>query len=699
LCEQVVTNQSQLARVYDCDVFSLPANPPAFRAWLIDPQFLWADFSQLPGQFGEAFAQSQGQVHGVTVLKLRLTRLILSGETLVEFPSGTNSLTLAAPSGYEANQQRWVTRSCLGLWQQWIDWGELERTTTPTLRLDIALANVNDKPAFDASIAAEDAACAEASAISAASPGGMAMFDEMTEDFDILSADSTSSCGRLKFNKLQATGTNFFLEWFSETNATFEIASATDMTMPASNWTSVASLYPAVAGTNLTGFLDVGAATNTAKFYKVAKTGISITLCQSNTLSGVVDIPFELGMPPSQPCLGVQFLLDGAISKSIVAPDNPISTAHATWDTETTSNGWHTLQAVASYSALAVGNVALPTYVSQIVTVKTANSIVMPDFPMRFGSRLPVNATLSSSNANWTVIIRDPVGSVLQTFTGSTTVGRLSVVWTNSLPETTPVQVEVSYTTTGLDPIQLGGFAGFGPTKKNAYKLIGGFPNDYLVTYEVVCNEETSDGGVASLCYDVAVFVSDNGYNAIQSAIDDNPSSWAQWKQSLKAVNTANLYLYSHGGPSVLGYDPYSQRGLGKCGVFDSEIAAFLLNGPVGTNYFAGKLYRFVFLDGCNSAGGTWYNSFAIDDGDAASYTLRDIGPQAFMGWTDPKQHMENGNMFDRHHKDFVETFYAGWTSNKTLKQAADDAWTKVHAYDQIFTKPKIVGAETLPFQ
>jgi hypothetical protein len=139
-CEQVVTNANQLAGVFKCDVFAIPFGPLTYQAWLTYPQFLWAEFTSLPREFSAALAQSQQQIQGVTVLKLQLTRSILTGETLVGF--GTNALWLAAPAGYQANQQGWATRSALTTWQLWVQWGEIDANTEPTLRLDIALADV-----------------------------------------------------------------------------------------------------------------------------------------------------------------------------------------------------------------------------------------------------------------------------------------------------------------------------------------------------------------------------------------------------------------------------------------------------------------------------------------------------------------------------------------------------------------------------
>jgi len=50
-CERVVTNENQFAGFFSCDTFAMPSDPLENRAWLIYPQFLWADFASLPEDF------------------------------------------------------------------------------------------------------------------------------------------------------------------------------------------------------------------------------------------------------------------------------------------------------------------------------------------------------------------------------------------------------------------------------------------------------------------------------------------------------------------------------------------------------------------------------------------------------------------------------------------------------------------------
>ena len=702
-CEQMVTNENQLAGVFTCDVLCIPSTPPDFPAWLIDPQFLWADFAALPSEFSAAFAQSQEQVHGVTVLKLKLTRWILTGETTVELPSSTSSVTLAAPAGYQASEQHdWATRSALTDWQQWIDWGELDATTAPTLRMNVALADVQDKPAYDAMLEAEDAACVEASA--AESLGSMEMLDseDLGGDSLLLLSQDGTPCGASKFNRLQVQATNFFLEWFSITNATYEIASVTDMTIPGSNWTSVASLYPAAAGTNLTSFLDVAGATNKVKFYKVAKTGISILLCDSNTFGGVVEILVEIGLPPGKELAGVNFLMDGQPSMSILDPDIPFgSTSSAHWSTLYVSNGWHTLQAFASYPDSGQSEAGgYSQYSSQIVTVQTVNAIIFPDFPTTFGTALPITALLSSSNASWTVTIFSPSNSLLRTYSGSTSTGRIDVVWDGN--DTNGVSFGGDFVDVQVSTVPSGGFAaeeaGEDPSAKiRVHKRpVGGYPSGFLVTYEnAAVQQRSAEEGFQAMLSQVDDSLVGGPYDLIgPNSIDNNTNSWAAWKTSLSDSSTANLYHFGHGSWKDLGVNPKAHLGF-----YVKEIQAYLTNTTeagflgFGHTLVTKHPYRFVFLDGCNTADGDWCVAFGVDrkKTSAAQFAQKGVEPQAFMGWVTIKVYIEGHGLFDPDHYNFVVNFFNRWIGdNLPLSQAISQSLPAA------FTAPRVWGDDQI---
>jgi hypothetical protein len=253
-CEEVVKSDSQLAGVFNCDTFCLPIDPPDFRAWLLYPEFLWADFASLPKDFAAAFAQSKDQLHQITVLKLRLKRSILTGTTLIELPSG-KSVTLSAPAGYQASQQDWATRSALQTWQRYIEWGELNEKTEPTLSLDIALADVKDRAAYEKSLAEEADSGSGASTLEAESSTSITNVPWVTQI-------------------RQNVDGSIRLTWNSETNGLYDIYYTQDLVTQ--SWELAAIQIPN-QGT-LTEWSDYGGpgrahpSNVTARFYRVGLT-------------------------------------------------------------------------------------------------------------------------------------------------------------------------------------------------------------------------------------------------------------------------------------------------------------------------------------------------------------------------------------------------------------------------------------------
>jgi hypothetical protein len=671
-CEQVVTNADQLASVFTCDVFCLPSTPPDFPAWLIDPQFLWADFTSLPTEFSAVFAQSQDQVQGITVLKVRLTRWILSGETTVELPSGTTSLTLAAPNGYQASEQHdWATRSALVDWQQWIDWGVLDATTEPTLRLSIALANVQDKPMYDAMLEAEDAACGEASALT--SLGSALMLD--SEDSGgysllLLSQDGTP-CGASKFNKLQVQGTNFFLEWFSITNATYEIASATDLTIPASNWITLASLYPATTGTNVTSFVDVGGAVNTGKFYKVAKTGISILLCDSNTYSGTVDIPVEVGMPTNKILSGLAFLVDDDGSRAMIDPQPPFtSRPSGTFDTTLVTNGWHTIQALASYPNGAVDG-GYDVYTSQVVVVRTQNHVTFPDMLLTWRDKLAVRATLDIQITNWTASILSPSNQILQSYSGITSNGKIDFVWDGK--DSNGVTFAGDYVTFEIDD----------PVRRLVPRS-GPPPSGYFIVSYMPLFPDFSHGlmDFQNMIDNVAETVDGGGFGPYSLVIGNDTSGawqipdtaggaygWTEWAVQLASNSTHNLFFFGHGSNNSIGNRDTNPNS----GFKVSELAPALGNTiGIGTNGFK-QPFHFVFLDACNAANGPWCEAFGIERTATTSqyYITNGLSQCAFASWRKAKGYAVANNIFNQAHKNFIINLFNRWSTTTSGFQDA----------------------------
>ena len=370
---------------------------------------------------------------------------------------------------------------------------------------------------------------------------------------------------------------------------------------------------------------------------------------------------------------------------SIVNPSVPASSAPSgQWSTLYVSNGWHTLQAIASYpdgSQSAAGD--YNQYVSQVVTVQTVNSIVFPDFPTTFGTALPITALLSSSNASWTVTIFDPSNNVLRTYSGSTTTGRIDIVWDGN--DTNGVSFGGNFVDVQVSTVD--------PVRVRVYKApVGGFPSDFLVTYETVAvQQREAESGFLEMLGEVDATISGGPYNLVgPNSVDNTSASWANWETSLTESTTGNLYHFGHGGPEALGISPNLHQG-----VYSDQIQALLINGFVTGNFVMMKPYRFVFLDGCNTSSGDWCVSFGTERKatTAAQYAQRGLPTRAFMGWVTIKEYINPQGLFDTDHYNFVVNFFSNWSGGSVLIDAINQSLPAA------FTSPAVFGDNQLTWQ
>ena len=514
-------------------------------------------------------------------------------------------------------------------------------------------------------------------------------------------------CAGSKFRRLRASGSDFVLEWYSETNATYEIVFTPSLT--GASWHHLATGYPAASSTNLSSYTHVGAVTNPAGFYKVAKTGVTIMLCQSNTFSGLVDIPVEIGMPPAQELSGIYFLLDGEPTMSIANPYPPYhGIPTGVWDTTVVSNGWHSLQAFAEYPTGQNADGGYAEHASQVVQVQTLNPISFPEMPVTLGTSMPIRASITPSNANWMATVRSPSNELLRAFSGTATNGVIDVQWdgndTNGVQFAGPfVQVEV---TTSYES---GG--GFGPLTSGvtitnkAGKIIykeGSMPSSpqgFLVSYQLLF----TSGSLSAIQFEnmieqVALTVDGGGSGpyvlrgdgtgtSATTKIENTASSWNSWALSLEESSTANLFYFGHGAKNAVG----ERAGDPNKGFFVNEIQTLLHNEIVsGVSQFTAP-YRFVFLDGCNTANGDWCIAFGIERKKVptAEYTKRGLLPRAFMGWKTVKAYAIGG-AFNNEHGNFVINFFTRWSSGQNLKTAI------ASSLPSAFSSPVVFGDDEL---
>jgi len=100
-----------------------------------------------------------------------------------------------------------------------------------------------------------------------------------------------------------------------------------------------------------------------------------------------------------------------------------------------------------------------------------------------------------------------------------------------------------------------------------------------------------------------------------------------------------------------------------------------------GTNM---RPYRFVFLDGCNTADGDWPQAFGIPKKKGMVITdftqKRGIRPRAFMGWNRRKvigTDVIAGNQLYPPHAEYITAFWRFWAEppkDRPLKTAVEHA-------------------------
>jgi len=108
------------------------------------------------------------------------------------------------------------------------------------------------------------------------------------------------------------------------------------------------------------------------------------------------------------------------------------------------------------------------------------------------------------------------------------------------------------------------------------------------------------------------------------TSITNNPIDWTTWFVGTTNRNVRNFYYFGHGNPDSIG-DGW--------GGMPSHLWGFLLGNSI-TKPVGQTRYRFVWMDGCETANGTWPYAFAMgkqENKQLSSYATR---PGAFCGFT-----------------------------------------------------------------
>jgi hypothetical protein len=450
---------------------------------------------------------------------------------------------------------------------------------------------------------------------------------------------------------------NVTLSWPSTNDETYVVQYRAVLNA-APSWTTLTNSLPATAGTNLTSFVSVVGTTNTG-FYRVVRTlPHFFGLTNGITLSGIVELPVELGLNEFQVPLNFGLSPDDEVPQppgvQIYSFTGTNDFPRLRWNTHLATNGTYTL----SPAVLLAGSTLLT---GDAVTVNVSNAIQVPLFHEFFGTGLPIAATIASNNAPYEIIIRDESSSVIRTLTGTANGFEITNFWDgldefgNDALTNDFVTVTISYNPSFVST--------------NWIEKAGNIAGQWLISHQDSLFAPVNQVVFENNMNQVVTFATSHGgvITGSRFEIQTGAGDWQTFYGHLGQATCRNLYFYGHGGPTVLGYGANDPNN----GVRGSAIRSVLRNHLIKEDMSVRHPFRFVFLDGCEtgSKSSEWPASFGIMEAQLtdAQFLALGLPRRAFLGW---KKTFATG-AFDGTHHTFVLNFFTEWLDNSENLAAA----------------------------
>jgi hypothetical protein len=321
-------------------------------------------------------------------------------------------------------------------------------------------------------------------------------------------------------------------------------------------------------------------------------------------------------------------------------------------------------------------------------TVTVANDVTFPNWnDFIQGDTYTFNAQIANPNTDWQIDIYDAWNNYVNSGYGHTTDGSVSWTWDltdywgNSRDDFDGDPYFYCYIS--FNTGSSGGLSPQAQTTKPMPSLVKGYPNqgEWLISfqdrwfadapgYPSDCQGKYMDA--MQYTYSGPLLVNDTalwypirfGTNAYAQAERDY--DWTNLPAMLGNLYIRNFYYHGHGGATSLGTDRHTldTNGLVNGGALTSRYSqAQMFSWRVAqkTRY---NRYRFVFLDGCNTADGDWPNAFNVSKTNhALSFYQNDPKhrrPSVFVGWTG----ISGGEGSVYHWLDFEQNWMGIWAND-----------------------------------
>lgn len=446
-------------------------------------------------------------------------------------------------------------------------------------------------------------------------------------------------------------------------------------------------------------------------FYRVVRVGPHlIGITNGMTLSGVLQIPVEVGSPDGQ-LVTVTLTENGSPvgEDSIHVSPFELPVPLVTLDTTRMSNGVHEIAAIARWQIGGSTNEEIGGFFEAdcpSISIAVSNEISFENWMPYFGQlgdTLLISAQSAHTDTDWTIDIYGANAGYIGTFAGHTTNGSIYGWWDlvgpppNFIQYTNEQWFEFKVSTPYADP----------PIK--TYKQTDPWPSpggwvivaqhafDNVLDHETLYEE--IDGfimGAQGSGYTVRPNPQDGHAYALRFREAGADGDWAAFRQALYHPLSRNLCYFGHGGPNGLGYDQSNTNR----SILASEIAARLATIPKGLTNRHG--YRMVILDGCSTAAGTLPESFGIihkENVPGIDYANASLRPSAFAGWSADKWvGFLNGAAVNYDHVNFIIHIQQELANGNGLRGAIDAAGRYPDVHFVNTSEMKVFGLADLTF-
>jgi hypothetical protein len=468
-------------------------------------------------------------------------------------------------------------------------------------------------------------------------------------------------------------------------------------------------------------------ATNSTGFYRVVKVGVTFFGITNRTLvRGQVTLPIEIGLDTTLPLESVSASAGTNSSENVPLQGFSITTfaaggIQASWDTTQTTNGAYQINIAAQLGGERISN-------SPPVTLLVSNDVWFPDSFNMYGYFVEVQAQSVHANGTYHVEIYDDTGFNIVSLDGPldsagyvTFDGIRGFRVRNYDPDTfeqyPSIFHRVVLTTTRAGGQNLPGATAVAtnflwhedPWPSNT---VDNFYTQFAIAYQPVFGNP-ANGGVSAVALQTMV---QSWYGLAEARAGDlgvvrggSQYPFELWTQldftslltDLDNDEVRNFFYFGHGSAETIG-----QRSMNPPRYLDKANLNLGLNNFPHISPYGWHPYRFVFLDGCNTAKGDLCKVFGIPkerNVPGSRFSNKGLRYRAFMGWDKPLI-VGWAGAIDNTHVNFMTKLLQKWPEEKpssnpprpyTLREAVDLA--KV-AYQTAIDHLIIYGYEGLWF-